>query len=712
MGVLRGPLLGGLISLLLFGCGGGGGGGGTASSLPTATLTQQNADVALGLSASMSDTIFTIVRDAQETARAAHLAGGTSGSIACLVSGSIEWSLTDRDGSSTMTSGDSLRREYRDCVANTFGPRNGEVIEMRLDTVPGVEDRLSGLISLVSGYTEAIPNVGQLTLSGALRFEHLINVRSQTLNVLPVGSQIALTGSVSGTPVNEQVLNLQMSRILDTRAGLLTQDIGFTYASSVVGGLIDVRTPTALESDLHSYPHAGRLVVTGAADTSIAAESAVVVESSREFFRSDIVTRAEGRAPVTRRVNWFDVVSDDFWWADGIVPRRPLETPIATERQFRVLLIGQSGPAQQPVQEWVFSRPIDTGRVGALRFTRTPAAVAGVGIPYTDTDWADEQLSAQITVDGSRLTISPTGLLQLGRDYPMEAVAGTGWIMSGTVPLWYDRSGRSTTISLAANPPNALRAIVDFDPPDTSSPPGTLHLSARLSDLGFGGTNPIVSYRWRQVSGPELRFAAPTDMQTTAAFVGSYPADDTSVVIDLEVTNTAGEVDHDRRTVFIPKRRVDTPTFFFRSGTGSFVGAGKARRQAVDLSASWQGSGNATSYVIRFDTDLPSPMFDPSVLFSFERYAGLSIVAPATYNTSNTPASPIGSSPLSVSIDTTSCSTPPEEWKVDVLEYAHDASNNIVTLAADFEFGGLGAPQGCGRMYGSVRINSAIPIRP
>src|SRR5688500_6973257 len=122
MGVLRIPLLGGLISLLLFGCGGGG--GTDASSLPTATLTQQNANVALGLSASMSDTIFTIVRDAQETARAARLAGGTSGSIACLVSGSIEWSLTDRDGSGTMTTGDSLRREYHDCVADTFGPRN------------------------------------------------------------------------------------------------------------------------------------------------------------------------------------------------------------------------------------------------------------------------------------------------------------------------------------------------------------------------------------------------------------------------------------------------------------------------------------------------------------------------------------------------------------------------------------------------------------
>jgi len=715
MGVLRRPLLGGLISLLLFGCGGGGGGGADASSAPPVTLTQQNADVALGLSASMSDTIFTIVRDAQETARAARLAGGTSGSVACLVSGTIEWSLVDRDGSGTMTSGDSWRREYRDCVANMFGPRNGEVIEMRLDAVPGAEDRLAGLISLVSGYTESIPNVGQLTLSGALRFEHRIDVRSQTLQVLPAGSQIALTGSVSGTPVNEQVRNLQMSRILDARAGLLTQDIAFSYDSSIVGGSLDVRTPVALQSDLHAYPHAGRLVVSGGLETSIAAESVVIAESGREFFFPDIVTRSAGRVPATRRVNWSDLVSEDFWWADGIVPRRPFETPIAREREFRVLLYGQSGPLQQPVQEWVFSRPIDASKVGALRFVRRPADYPIPGWFYRDTDWASEQLDARLTVDGARLTIAPVGQLQLGRIYPMEAIDGTGWAPFAGVPSWYDRSGRNTQITLSANPMETLRAIVDFDiPPDSQPLEPTLYLSARLSNLGGGGTQPIASYRWSQISGPELNFSDPAAIQTTATVVGPYPDEDTLAVIDLEITNAAGEVDHDRRTVLLPKRVANEPTIFFRSRVGSFIGGGTARRQVFDPAVPWTGfSGNAMFFSASIQTDMPAPAFDPSVSLSFERHDGLTITAPATYNAGNTPPSMGGTTPFSITVDGGVCSTMPADWKVKVLEYVHDGNNNIVTLAADFELGGVGIVQEtCARVYGSVRINSAIPIRP
>jgi hypothetical protein len=690
-------------SVFLLGCGGGSGSEPQAPATPTAVLNPQNAEAALRLGFGLSEIVLTLANEAQKEARVARAAGGTSGSIACPVAGSIGWSLQDRDGTATMTPGDIWRREYRGCVTGAAGARNGEVIELLLDQVPGAQDVVAGVMTLVSGYTSAVPG-GQLTLSGSVRFEHLDASRSQKLVVLPTGSGITLTGTVSAAPIREQATALSLSRHVNAREGLIGQDISFSHDSGALGGTLDVRTTATLQSDLHAYPHAGRLVITGASESSVTSEAIIAVEDQREKLRPMIVIRSANSALTTQTSNWNNFTSDDFWWAEGVVPREGNPPAVASERQFRVLHASQRGHPQRPQSQWIFSRPIDSSKVGALRFVRNPAEFPNPGWGYQDADWAAEQIEAEVVVDGTLLSIAPKGLLQLGRYYPIDPVTGSGGTAPPRVMDFFDSAGRRESLAHVVVVPETLRARIGFAPPPSlpSSSPA-LHLNATDSSAPCCEAKPIVSYRWTQVSGPPLNFSMPTAAQTLATPVGPYPEEDSIAVIDLEITNSDGDIDRDRRSVLLPKRVADAPTIFFRSNPGSFVGGGEARRQILNQTATGSLIGTPFYFVAEIAAKDPLPgsfSSPPSVQVSFAVDQRAAISAPASYSASATAGAGV-----SISVNSSICSDS-DDWKVDVLEYTY-VDNSILTLAADFELNTT-----CGRIYGSVRVNSPQPIRP
>lgn len=692
-------------ALAAVGCGGGGGGGEQAAT-PLTPITAQNADGLLGLTLSMSDLAFSIVRDTQETIRSAQSAGTLSGVIPCAVSGDIAWTLSDTDHSGGMTAGDVLRREYRNCQNfSLVAARNGEVIEVQLEAVPGVLDRLAGVISLVAGYSASVPGQGQIAFSGAARFEHSINGRSQVLTLLPATS-LAITGTLSGVVVDERITNTSMVRTVDSQLGTMSQQIQFDYSSAIAKGPVEVRTVSPLTGDLHTYPHAGRIDINGGDGTSISLQTTTA--PPRESLRPRaIATLQDVVQPVDVFGNWEDLVSSDFFWADGIVPRAGFPA-VASERGLRILLSNGTADAQVPAQEWVFSRPIDATKVGVLQYSMHPANTS-FDLGYIDTDWVPLLATPNVSVAGARVIARAPGIAQLGRVTNLEPVPGPGWAtLAFGEPAWTDIYGGTTPVQVGGTPlPETLRAIIDYATPDSSAPTPYLQLTARESDLGTEGTQPIVSYRWTQLSGPPLRFSQPNGADTRVDVIGPWPTQDEIAMVDLEITNAAGQIDHDRMPVLLPKLDPTPWVFYVRSAPGSRRGdqAG-TRRHEWDPTMRGTLFGGPLFFAVTFEepsTFLGSQTFDVRLSMLLDRP-----IVRGIYNEVNS-VHANGDQALSQSI-AQSC-TQAAVWTIEVFEYAHDGQGQIQTLAADYE---LGAPTGqCkGYTYGSIRINSTRPIRP
>lgn len=260
------------VSLLFTACGGGSDGGGPellpAPTAPVTISAANGAQVAAGaLEIAMGGVAFPmfggglIAADGAPTPRilgrmasdaqarvsraSSALVTGAAQSQPCMVSGSI--TISDTPTAISIT--------YNQCSDYEGQVLNGTMSMTDFaQTGDGVTGSASGTYSLNVTMTDPATTLRML---GGMRFEETWTPTSTTSRLS--GSYLGVSDGVT----TEVLSNFSISETLDEATGLTRSSSSFTLASTALGGVVTVATPTPFESYPFYAPHAGVLVVTG-----------------------------------------------------------------------------------------------------------------------------------------------------------------------------------------------------------------------------------------------------------------------------------------------------------------------------------------------------------------------------------------------------------------------------------------------------------------
>jgi hypothetical protein len=260
------------VSLLFTACGGGSDGGGPellpAPTTPVTISAANGAQVAAGaLEIAMGGVAFPMfgggviaadgapaprilsrmASDAQaRVSRASSaLVTGAVQSQPCMVSGSV--TISDTPTAISIT--------YNQCSDFEGQVLNGTMSMTDFaQTGDGVSGSASGTYSLNVTMTDPATTLRML---GGMRFEETWTPTSTTSQLS--GSYLGVSDGVT----TEVLSNFSLSETVDETTGLTTSSSSFTLASTALGGVVTVATPTPFQSYPFYSPHAGVLVVTG-----------------------------------------------------------------------------------------------------------------------------------------------------------------------------------------------------------------------------------------------------------------------------------------------------------------------------------------------------------------------------------------------------------------------------------------------------------------
>lgn len=209
----------------------------------------------------------------------------------------------------------------------------------------------------------------------------------------------------------------------------------------------------------------------------------------------------------------------------------------------------------------------------------------------------------------------------------------------------------------------------------------------------------IVSYRWRQVSGPTAPLTTPDAVQTgfTAPAVPEGGAD---LVFELEVRDDAGLVDVDTVKVHVADEYDPQFWIYFSSEPGDWIGQGKVWDMGVD-----DGVFRAT----RYSDNAVNVNFDNESWWNltFAAPGGVPLAPGAYEGAARWPFQGPGQPGLDISGDGRGCNTLTGRFVVH--EAVYGADNGIDSFAADFEQHCEG---GAAALFGTVRYNYRKPKPP
>lgn len=183
---------------------------------------------------------------------------------ACTLSGSFSGSVNDRDGSLSLTVGDTVSLTFSDCIDVTGVVLNGsmsftytQLVQTPLTVAATVA--ASGLSVDETGTSYAA------SLSGGFAFTYTEPTGTTAQTVITVPDALALGVR---TPTYSDTITLldgyTTNSAYDSVAALTTVTAAGPVATRAGGGFVTVATPTPLvQLDSEDYPHAGVVVVTG-----------------------------------------------------------------------------------------------------------------------------------------------------------------------------------------------------------------------------------------------------------------------------------------------------------------------------------------------------------------------------------------------------------------------------------------------------------------
>ena len=342
-----------------------------------------------------------------------------------------------------------------------------------------------------------------------------------------------------------------------------------------------------------------------------------------------------------------------------------------------------------------------------LQFSRPPSVTPTLQFRFRDNGSSRaygpvlQDIAADVAAQGAIYVVRPSLPLRHARYYSLEfSVDGVNWFGSITVQdalrnslIVYSAVGSFATA-------DSMRAVIDTSGETLTSATGSVQLSAVGS---ISTLRPIANYTWVQLGGTPLTISAPQSASTQVSWGEQRPSGLENVVVELTITDTAGEVETARVTVKSLDLLTAGRVLYFRSTPGDTIGGGQTVMvgdPTGNLSSNPLNSGYVTYNYIA--ADFSSYWF---LNLATADGAGLRVGA-----FENAVRAPFHNNANGLELSGSGGGCNQIVGRFEVLEIATDLSGTISRLAVDFE-------QHCEfaqapPLFGSLRINSNVPIRP
>ncbi len=664
------------LTLALAACGGGGGSPNTAepplpppaplreAPLPLSAANIVDAstfglgygELALGLAQHAIDWIATV-----------DTATELSVTTVCGAGGSQTVTLLDRDGNRRASAGDQVTVTLTACYLKLLEDALDGTLTIDI-AAPGALQQQAGSIAFGTTLGSTLDGV-TLGLEGGLRYEYASDRLSKTVRVLSAAQAFGITGSAGTVKLSDQVTLLDARRESRRDTARASTTIRFHLASDILGGSVDVATATPWSAWFDSYPDAGSLTISGAAS-----RTAELRASSTGGNQLDVLL--DGAAAATVAVDdasgylW----SGAAWIAPDNSALRYMNRP-ASETGFR--LLSQPGlatlqPKTGPLV-WAYSRPLAAGTLTSAKFVRM---ASGSG-----PDWAPAEIAADLQIEGALLTVTPTAQLEPGNSYALI------FDNSYVAPI-ADASGATTQRpELSAPVALTISASARVEAPGLLLGSGAaLVLDATASSAA--GTA-VAATQWRQISGPALSFSG---ADTPRATVTLAAAGNGEAVVEVEVSNATGEIDRQQVRFPVLGEFSQALVIAYRVGSAPMQVYTSADPGSPETTVRYFATYNSLDVVLGWGRLLSSLPVGVAWQTGTEFIYG----SPA----------PGGANVVWLPPSGGQCSA--KVGKLSVLDYAIDGAGTVTRLAIDFE-------ETCDSTvttFGSVRYNSALPLRP
>lgn len=665
-----------LILLGLAGCGGGGGSGAAGEQPGPETghakllLTPQNVTDAAVLSSGYGGVALAIAQVAVDWRGAAPAAAGISSTTACPGGGSRAVSWFDLDSSNTLNAGDRIDVALNECYLKPLEDRFSGNLAIHVEADAAYQQ--SGTITFGPQFGVRGED-GEVRLGGGLRYLHRRDRLAAVLQVYSATAAFNITYSGTASSRRDVVEQLDARRELRRDTARVGVSMKFHLDSDVLGGSLDVHTSTPLQAWFDTYPDAGDLVLVGSGERP----SLLTLPTGQGSFYVVLAGDILGTVPVDDAAPGY-LWSADEWLPDGRDPYLYNTAKDVAGQSFRAL----AAPTVESLRPnpgaltWQYSRPLAAGTLKSAKFARVGQS--------SETTWAASEITADLLIEGSLVTVTPKSQLEPGETYRLvfdDTSSGSIADTFGAVTSRPALEGQvAQTISVAAHLEGPGLLV---------SGGGSLAIDASGSTAG--GV-PASTTRWRQLSGPSISIAgteSPRVLLSAIAGAGSGKA-----VIEVEVGNAAGEIDRQSFTLTVLESLNDVVVIGYRAGT---------RPQNIFTSADAEmGSSSGYAHYLadlnvvdvwlgvrsRFLASLPS---GTAWAIGGEHQYGTDVAgARATW----------------LPLELPRCME--VDGRFSVLEFSVDATGALGRLAIDFE-------ETCRstqvKTVGSIRYNSIIPIR-
>lgn len=416
--------------LLLEACGGGGGETPQSTGLQALVLTKQNmADVAKR-GPEAGESLLQIGQLAIDILNRARKEGTRLVSAhTCPNGGFINLTLQDKDNNSSVSAGDRLVAELRDCGVATMNAALAGTISLDLtkaDITSG--DSVVGTLSFDPSGVRITISKGSLAganfrLLGILGFEWSRSEFETSLRVVSAPSDdFRLVTSGSTKTISEAYRNINVTKSLRFDEARSHIALNFVLDSDLLGGRVSVSSPLALKAYLDTYPEVGQIELRGAGSAVLRIRPHFVTDS--EQFDAELDETGKGVYVTTMPYRWLDATRGYLLWS-GLYQLSWGEDPYKIDN-FRVTNFSYV------VGELIQPSVKDTFR---LQFTQLPTTMVNLWFRFRDNgslfvsdDIERENVAATYLQQGASISIRPSTPLRHSRLYSLEvSTNGTVW---------------------------------------------------------------------------------------------------------------------------------------------------------------------------------------------------------------------------------------------------------------------------------------------
>ena len=721
-------ILGALLAAVLTACGGG---GSSPPPPPPVVVQPANPAAPLDLSKKSATTLATMAGTAPNAAEALLMVGRfaiwSSTSFADSAApvtipserGSVTLTLTDRDANGRASAGDSINVSMNQYGAGPLGAMtSGSVV---IDVAAGVQpsaQRLKALVRMNSltyhPSGDTVPYSWQpKILRGSFELDWTATETSNAMRVASSAADDVQEERGSGSAAKRSAWrSFDVTRTLSYTDALIRIGVTLRLDSEAHGGSLQVNTLVPLTSRLNMTPHLGRLEIVGANAQKLYLSPLLATPPNRmpdsDLFQVDAAAVVGGNDAV-RAFPWSSVLRQHLW-KDELYP---------IEGALGVLTAEPYDPDLHQLLPFPARSNLGLNERFPLQFSVDMSTAQQVDFRFECAQMVDGQareiVAAKLERNGARWTVQPVRpLMHNGNCYVMAATDGVTFQRSLIIA---DANGKRL-VELYSLP--GFRTV-DYLHPAIEANGRVLFDAAakvRLSGLGSSALeHPVVSYQWTQVENyantTPLTISTPNGAETDISWGAAPPRDVEPAKLRLTIKDSAGNTRQTDYVVLAANLAGATSVLYVRQAPGFWSNAGSNWSLVftnVGGTFSIKPPGqNGNALLASFNQALHSAGPENGALNFWDLTLQAGDKTPLKVGLYDNTVGPYpypaaGRHQLALAF-ANDCNP---QGRFTVLEVAYDASGNYARLAVDFEHRCVGYTV---PMFGSLRINSTIPLR-